>query len=182
MGLVATPFGGRNELPRPPAEIAEEVELFARRSGRHATLHFIPLDLTRPSRGGTWVVDFELRSADKRLLLYQESRAESVPTERVWLHVPDSESRTGYRPLNIHELGAGGVKQFLERGDTWSGRGEFLSIEEQARKAMEANRQVARNVKQEQREASRNMAEDTRRRRLKIPFLPIEIDLSNTKG
>lgn len=182
MGLVSTPFSGKQEVPRPPPDIADEVEMYARQSGRHATLRFCPHDLLHPRKGGTWRIQFTLRLDDKRMILYQESRTGKPPTEDVWLHVKDPESPTGYRPLDLEQMGSSGVKEFLERGNTWSGRGEFDSLEAQAREAMEANAKMREKNRESQKEASRNQASDTRRRRLKIPFLPIGIDLRSKKS
>ncbi|KKK55945.1 hypothetical protein LCGC14_3069470 [marine sediment metagenome] len=63
---------GRSEAPRAPVEIQEEVELYARESGRHARLIFVPMQLGGRADDGTWVVRFTLRSSDKRMEPYHQ--------------------------------------------------------------------------------------------------------------
>jgi hypothetical protein len=155
--------------------------MYARDHGRHAKLHFVPTEF-RNGRvvNGTWVARFSLMSNDKRLLLYQQGRAEEPPTEDVWFHRPVRGAREGEmdcEPLDICQMGASGVRQFLERGNTWSGRGEFSSLEEQARKAIEANAEMRQKFKEEKKEESRRRMVDERRSRLKIPFVQAGKDL-----
>lgn len=167
-------------LPTPPVEVADEVELWARESGRHGTLHFVPTLLAGARvMYGTWVVRLSLRENDKRMLLYKQGLAPEPPTEDIWLHEPDPASPTGYRPYNIMELGAGGVRQFLEKGNLWSGRGQFGSktLDELAREAIDKNQKAGGVAKAAAREECRLKLRDDRRWRLKIPFLPVGISL-----
>jgi hypothetical protein len=151
-------------LPRAPWDIAEEVELFARESGRTATLHYIP--------GSGWFARFSLRTNDPRMRLYQEGHAEAPPTEDVWFHRPKPGGRPGdFIMLDIEQMGRSGVRTFLERGNTWSGRGEFDSVEDAARKAMEANRREREKLRADARENNRYAQREKRRWRFKIPFL-----------
>jgi hypothetical protein len=170
----------RFESPRPPVEIADEVELYARQSDRHATLHFIPL-VTLGNRviAGTWMARFTLRSDDKRILLYQEGKIDEPPTEDVWFHVADPESPNGFRPLDILQMGVTGVREFLDRGNLLSGRGEFTSLEDQLLHSREHNRQVRTKHRAEQKALNRLAVRDKRRWWLKIPFLRVGIDLKN---
>jgi len=180
---------GRQELPRPPVEIADEVELWAREHGRHGTLHFVPTAL----RGfevirGAWVVRLSLRENDKRLLLYRQGLAPEPPTEDVWLHVPnahpekpipntDGLKEGPYVALDIVQLGAAGVRRFLEKGDTWSGRGEYQSLEQQVRAVRAENSAAREKFRADQKETSRLEQRDKRRWRFKIPFIPVSIGL-----
>lgn len=151
-------------LPRPPGDIAEEVELFARESGRTGTLHYIP--------GNGWFVRFSLRSNDERLQLYQQGQTGAPPTEDVWFHKPKPGGRPGeFLMLDIEQMGRSGVRTFLERGNTWSGRGEFNSVEEAARKAMAANRAERERIRAEAKENNRYRQRERRRSLFKIPFL-----------
>lgn len=193
MSLIAQ----RWELPRAPWDLREAVELYARESGRTASLHFMP--------GGGWFARFSLRSNDKRMLLWQQGMAAEPPTEDVWFHVPNPREHEGislsdlkqtkvpicwpvislkndrchmaFIPLDIVQMGTGGVKDFLERGNTWSGRGEFDSIEGQLRAVREANQKGKERFRATQKEESRHEQRDKRRWRLKIPFLRVGIDL-----
>lgn len=166
-------------MPVAPVEIADEVELYAREGGRHATLHFIPT-LIRYGRvvAGTWLVKFTLRPDDKRMLLYREGKVADPPTEDVWLHVADPEAPNGYRPLDLAALGASGVRTFLEKGNTWSGRGAFKSLEEVAQEAMRQNEAMKAKHRADMKEANRYEQRDLRRSRLKIPYLRVGVDLS----
>lgn len=180
----------RNGLPVVPVEIQDEVELYARESGRTATLHFIPTELANGTAiRGTWMARFSLRSNDKRLILYQQGMASEPPTEDVWFHeqnpdegnlIPGSYGRRegSYRALDILQMGASGIRTFLERGNMWSGRGEFKSLEEQAEKAKTANKEMREKHRQDQKETSRYEQRDKRRSRWKIPFLPVGVQLT----
>jgi hypothetical protein len=186
MGLIAVPLRGKQELPRAPVEIADAVEMYAREHDRHATLEFIPTWIDRGRvAAGAWVARFTLRNSDKRMQLYQQGLAPKPPTEDVWFHVRNPKAATNpkepdYFPLDIHQLGVSGIRQFLQRGDTWSGRGEFRSLEEQARLAMQSNTEMRERFRAEQKEASRLEQRDKRRSRFKIPFLRVGIDLKKT--
>jgi hypothetical protein len=171
----------RDGLPVAPVDIADAAEEYARESGRHATIHFIPIQVERERViHGTWLVRFSLRADDKRLQLYREGKVGEPPTEDVWLHVPDDAGFGGYRPLNLTELGAGGLRTFLDRGNSWSGRGEFASLEEQTRKASEANDAMRTKLRADQKEENRLEQREKRRHILGIPFLPVLIDLKGS--
>lgn len=189
MGRIASPDGRVSGRPVPPAAIADEVELYARQSGRTATMDFVPLRIIRGRVAeGVWRVRFSLRPNDPRMKLFQEGKAEKPPTEDVWLHTPNprrgqkiegafGQRELDYLPLDIEKLGPSGVREFLERGNTWSERGEYASIEEQAKAVQEHNDSIPAKNKAEQKEINRYQRREERRHRLKIPFLPIEIDL-----
>ncbi len=171
------------EAPRPPPEIASEVEQYAREFGRHATLHFVPF--------GGWFVRFSLRPNDKRLRAYQEGSLAQPPAEDVWLHVQNppagKRTKTGavepqYLPLNLYDMGASGVREFLERGNTWSGRGEHASVEAALRTTEETNEESRKRFREEQRFDSVKEQCDKRRSRFKIPFIPVGIDFGKHQG
>ena len=180
---------GRGEAPRAPVEIQEEVELYARESGRHAKIIFVPTSFANGCiASGTWLVRFTLRPNDKRLQAYQEGQAEKPATEDVWLHEsnPDEgkpiSGRPGqkegrYRPLDIVQMGTWGVRQFLESGNTWSGRGEFNSFEEQLRDVQDTNEEARVKFRADTKEENRLAQREKRRTRLKIPFLGVGVDL-----
>lgn len=168
--------------PRPPPEIDEEVKLWARKSGRDATMHFVP-------GYGCWFARLSLRCNDKRLLAYQRGEAPEPPTEDIWFHRPvtPEEVKKGahpvsFVPLDIHQMGVSGVREFLERGDTWSGRGEHRSLEDLRDKTSKHNEVVKEKNRADAREEVVKMAMDTRRTRLKIPFHRVGIDLREEKS
>jgi len=185
MGLIQT---RQHEMPHAPVDIADEVELWARQSGRHASLAFVPT-LFRNGRiaAGTWVVKISLRADDGRMGLYREGKVSAPPTEDVWLHEPNPAAgreipgthglkEQPYRPLNLMQLGASGVRQFLEKGDTWSGRGEYGSLEEQLRKVRQNNEDTKAKVRATEKEDSRLEQRDKRRSRFRIPFLSARLN------
>lgn len=188
-------------LPKPPPDLREVVELYAREYDRQGTLHFF--------MGCGWFANLSLRSNDKRLLLYQEGRAAKPPTEQVYFHVPNPNEQFGvskgelermddpvlwpcislkgdrcrqpFIPLDIVQMGPARVRDFLERGNLWSGRGEFDSLEEQLREVREKNQAAVEKFRQDQKEANRHEQRDKRRWRLKIPYLPVGIDLGKKR-
>jgi len=170
-------LGDRSELPAAPAEIADEVELWARQSGRHARLHFFP---TRFRHGrivsGTWVVRLTLKAGDKRLSLYQQGKVAEPPTEDVWLHEPDGQG--GYRALNLTDMGASGVREFLEKGNMWSGRGQFGSLEEQLRKVNQDNEAARQKNRADAKDQALVRTADRRRSALGIPFVGVVADIT----
>ena len=147
------------------------MELWARDSGRHARLHCSP--------NGTWFVRLTLKSTDSRMKLWQEGFAEEPPGEDVWLHIPNPRAgqdylgvlQGDYIPLDINHLGVEKLREFLEQGDTWSGRGQYLSLMDQLRKVRQNNDDFRVDHRAHHREESRYEMRQTRRFRLKIPFL-----------
>lgn len=170
-GVREVPRIGRNGLPQCPPDIQEVVELHARKSGRTGTMHFAP--------GIGWFARFSVRSNDPQLRAYQEGRAPEPPSEDVFFRVPDPKgTRPGDSiPLDIVQLGASGVKEFLEKGDTWSGRGQYGSVVEAARKTSEHNRTVGAKAKEKAREDNKDHLRDRRRQFLKIPYHRVGIDI-----
>ncbi len=174
-------------MPTAPAEIADEVEMYARESGRHAALTFIPTSVdmnTGRILGGTWRVDLSLHPEDPRMLIYQEGRMEKPPVEEIWLHKenPNPESwRDKYTPFDINQMGPSGVRQFLERGNIHSGRGEFDSMDDVVRKTAELNEKRRQKRYDDAEDRVRKRARDKRRSRQKIPFLRVGIDLLKPK-
>lgn len=157
--------------PRAPYEYQDVAELWARGSGRHAKLHFAP--------NGTWFVRISLKSDDPRMELYKLGLVEEPMGEDVWLHLPNpaegktirGEKQGPFIPLSLDDLGTSGLREFLERGDTWSGRGEYMSLLEQRRKVNDSNEDVRVKNRAHQKEENRHEMRQSRRSRLKIPFL-----------
>lgn len=162
-------------LPTAPYDLQEECELYARESGRHAKLHYFP--------GAGWFVRFSLRpNDDKRLLLAQAGMiAEEEIGEDVFFSVPDPrrDARPGDMiPLDINQMGRSGIREFLERGNSWSGRGQYTSIVDAHLKAREANRLQKIKLRQEMKEANRQRQREQRRWWLKIPLVQVGIELA----
>ena len=104
-------------------EIADAVELWARRSGRHATIGWVPTDPPTPQ------VRITLKPDDGRLEAYRQGLVSEEPVETVEL-VDWEEGSLQSTPLNLGDLGVSGVMEILEKGDTWSGRGEYDSLQQ----------------------------------------------------
>jgi len=193
MGLIET-RGGRSELPIASAEIQDEVELYARESGRHAKIHYVPTEIDIKSGevlAGTWRVDMTLRPDDKRNVTYQEGRMDKPPVEEIWIHDPNPSPKgplDRYKARNIQQMGASGVREFLERGNIHSGRGEFSSMDDVIRKTDELNENKKQKRYDEAEDRVRMRSRDRRRSRLKkvhgkssFPFLSVAIDLLKPK-
>lgn len=113
---------GRSAHPRVPVEIADAVELWARQFGRHATIAWVPTSPPTPQ------VRISLKASDPMRQMADLFQGEE-PAETVEL-VKWDEKRGCYAPVSLDDLGVTGVLEILERGNTWSGRGEFSSHEE----------------------------------------------------
>lgn len=154
----------RTELPRCPWDIQEVVELWARESDRHAKVFFVP--------NAGWMARISLKSDDERMISFQQGLAEEPPTEDIWFHEPVQGGRPGdYEPLDILQMGASGVREFLERGNTWSGRGEYRSLEEQLQQVRAGNLAAKESFRAKKKEDSRKRQMAKRRNRLGIPLL-----------
>lgn len=178
----------RGAVPVAPVDIADEVEHWARLHGRHASIQFVPTQFFHGRIfNGSWVVRLTLRSNDKRLLAYQQGKVAEEPMEDVWLQVPNPKANqpigtTGLRelpflPLDLHQMGASGVREFLERGDMWSGRGEFRSLEQQMRMARDARAIDKYRHRERHKNSVREKMLEWRRRLFKIPLHRVGIDL-----
>lgn len=156
-----------------PAAYAEAVELYARKSGRHATMRFQPAI-------NCWTVEFTLRPTDGRLEAFQAGRVMEEPKEVVYLwrfEEPRDRGRPGmYVGFKLEDLGVAEMIAFLEKGNTW-GRGDYRSHSQAAKhqwdKQMEARAKI--DVAAKLQAVERGM--DKRRTTLKIPYLGVGIDL-----
>lgn len=127
------------QAPSAPPEIAEAVELYAREGGRTGSIRYAPYPLN------LWEARFSLKPNDPAMRAWQEGRASEPPTETVLFveQNPDSGKRKSFvddrgrrityvdgpfRAIDIRQLGAEGVRNFLQKGNTWSGRGQFASV------------------------------------------------------
>lgn len=171
----------RNAMPRAPAAIADAVELWARKQGRNSNIHYVPY--------GGWFVDLTLKPDDPRMKLFRDGKAEQPPTERVWFHVPnpkagqralDGSMEPEFLPIDILQLGAEGCVKHLEKGNTFSGRGEFDSLDEALEYAREKNKEMKRKNRAHHREENRLEQRHKRRWRFGIPVIQAGIDLAKS--
>lgn len=190
MGRIITK---RPEMPLAPAEYKDAVELYARETGRHGDLVFIPTE-TRLGKvvRGTWLARFTLRDSDPLLGLSQRQEVAKTPTEDVWFHTPNPLEgqpipgthglrEPAFKPLSIQEMGVSGIRTFLQKGNMWSGRGQYNSLEEQVQKVREQNKEAKEKNRSDAKEANRFDQRDRRRSRFKVPFIRVGIDLKNPK-
>lgn len=188
-------LGGQSVVPRAPAEISDAAELWARKSGRSAKVHFAPL--------AGWFVRLSLKPNDKAMKAWQEGRAPEPPTEDVFFHVKNpfegvymsvqdvlADARFKHLPLidwwagrkvmlptylqlDILQMGVSGVTAYLEREDTWSGRGQYASLDEETKKRQERDRLGKESLREKQETQAGERAKDRRRQIAKIPYLRI---------
>lgn len=163
---------GRSDVPRAPWEVREEVELYAREHGRTGTVELVAV----PGGFACWVVKLSLRPNDERMRAYQEGRSGEPVPEMVWLMDHD----TG-KALDIQQMGAAGVRRFLDRGNTWSGRGEFASVSDAVRTARERDEAATARAREQAKEENRYERREKRRQYLQIPAIPVGIDLKRSK-
>lgn len=160
----------RFDPPACPAEIRDEVEKYAREWGRTGKVQWAPVS--------GWFAEFSLKPDDPRMVSYQAGLAAEPEKERVWFHrQKPSRGLPEYEPLDIVQMGAAGVREFLDRGNLWSGRGEFRDMTDKMRKTFDANGKVAEVVRAEQKEKVMDHMKDHRRSLLKIPFLGVGVNL-----
>lgn len=168
---------GRSAAPSAPPEVADEVELYARENGRHATLQWVPFV-------NAWEVRFTLRDNDPIKGLVRagarEEQYESVLLQERNPKYP-APGETPYTSLDIWQMGPSGVRAFLEKGNTWSGRGEFSSHAEAATFAAESNRAKKERTRRDARNNAVDRAKDARRQVHKIPFHRVGVDLKGAK-
>lgn len=163
-------LGARSEAPRPPAEIAEEVEKYAREWDRSGSIELV----RAPNGFVCWLIKFTPRPNDPKWLRYREGRGPEPHPELVWL----MDNETG-KPLDIHQMGASGVRAYLEKGNTLSGRGEYGSVLEAIEQTSARNLEERDRFRQKMKEENRYERRQDRRRYLGIPQISPGIDLKN---
>lgn len=153
-----------------PTEMQDEVEKWARQSGRHATVVWKPPPLA------CFAVEIDLRPSDERLKAWQEGDLEEKPKELVYLHRWDGEEGR-YEPIHLHELGTQGLLTHLRRGDTWSGRGKFDSIQEAVQHSIQSWKDRKEKMRERARDRAIQKGLSVRRQVCGIPFEKVGIDL-----
>lgn len=168
------------DLP-PPPEFADAVELYARKTGRHGKLKFVPFPLN------CWVVEITRRVDDPMMAAVQSQRVEEA-SEPVYLwrdSNPVETAKAGrqhYVGYKLDELGVTGLIEFLEKTNTLSGRGQYNSHAEAARDQAYKGEKAREKIVNDKRENVRDMAEEFRRQINKIPLLGVGIDLQTPES
>ena len=160
----------------PPVEFADAVEMYARRHDRNGALRFIPPPVN------CWIVAFSLKPNDPRRLLGDDQE------EIVYLwRQPTREERAKQNgPLNyvgykLDELGVTGLVEFLEKTNTWSGRGQYDSLASAMRDQDEKKATAMQKAVDQGRQDAVDDGMQKRRQVLKIPFLPVGINLKKSR-
>lgn len=158
-----------------PVEYRDAVELYAREFGRHADIVWIP-------EIRTWQVRFTLMPDDPLGGLEGEERFETVELVRPGTrpHPRTGQPMPYMAPIELEELGVSGLLEYLRKGNTWSGRGEYRSQAEAERKIEEANRERSERRAREARQTAIDRAQEERRLITGQPQVPVGIDLTQT--
>ena len=136
--------------------------MYARENGRSSSLQYVP--------NVGWMARFSLKPNDPAMRAWREGRAEEPPTEDVFFIQPDPKNPKRMVQMDIHQMGTSGVRQFLERGNSWSGRGEYRDLGESMQASREATEKHKRDVKNEAREAAAEAGARALTERFKRPW------------
>ncbi len=169
-----------------PVEYRDAVELWARQFGGHADIRWVP----HPAN--VWQVLLQLKPNDPRRAAGEEWEtvelhrfipkpyAPGVTAEeqkKLRRHPRTNAIMPGFIAYELDELGVSGVVEFLSKGSLMSGRGQFTSAEQAGEHVRQQTRDERTKEREGQRERARERALDRRRTHLKIPFLPVGIEL-----
>ena len=172
MGLIAT-VGGARQQRRAPLEFQDAVELHFRKTGRHATVVWIPEPVCQ------WQVRITLRPDDPALRAYQAGEVEEEPVETVEITYFNEDVGL-YVGYELDELGVSGLVEMLEKGDMWSGQGRFGSIQEAMTYQVQTQRSQRERLKQAMRDEALAVGRDVQKRVLNEPVLPVGISFNES--
>lgn len=121
-----------------------------------------------------WTINLTMPADAPVMKSYRDGNLEQseVPTEGIPLIEQDP--KTGkFRALDLEQYGPSGIVEMLEKGDTWSGRGEHRSLTEFVAKTIEANREHRENVKKQQKEIVREELKERRHKKFGAPTISV---------
>lgn len=158
--------------PRVPVEIADAVEKWARKYGRHARVTYI--DHVEPP-----IPQVRITPAPGDPLAEKVQTGELPPeaAEETVELMHQKRGEPGYTPYRLEELGVSGVLRILNRGNTWSGRGEFDSPVEASEEAREQNQRARKEAYREGLDETIQAGRSVRRQAFGIPLKEVGIDL-----
>lgn len=186
---------GRQSSRVAPVEYRDAVALYAREIGASGDIVWVDAPVN------CWQVRLSLKPDDPRCRRMDGENVEAVELqkfvhpdpahpayprgdvkllEKLRRHPRTNRLMPGYVALRLGDLGVSGVVEILQRGSLLTGRGEFDSMEEVLAHVHGRNRERLAKSREAHREAARNLAATTRRRVLKIPFLPVGIEFGRT--
>lgn len=167
-GLILPGRTGRERAAKPtvPAEIADAVEQWARRWGRHARIDHVTY--TSPP---TPQVRISPKHGDPNLKLVQDGKIPPEEAEEV-VHLWEwDEEKRCYVGVPLSSLGVQGVLRWLNRGNTWSGSGEYDSLQEALTDQREKKRREQKKLRRELKEDVRRIAQEVGRHMLGVPTI-----------
>ena len=174
MSLVTRVRGDRGRRFA-PVEFQDAVELHYRKSGRHATIIWIPEPVCQ------WQLRITMRPNDPARRAWQAGDMEEEPFE-IFEITHYNEEVGLYQGYELEELGVSGLIEMLEKSDSWSGTGQFDSLEEamayQVQQQHDNKKQLERYIRAEVEAAGRSLAHIIREE----PYLTVGIDLSSPEG
>lgn len=174
-----------------PVEYRDAVALYAREIGASGDIVWVDAPVN------CWQVRLSLNPNDPRCRRMKGEAVETVELQR-WVHpdpahpsYPKDDPRLlerlrrhprtnlrmpGYVAFELTDLGVSGVVEILQRGSLLTGRGEFNSLEEVLEVVDRRERDKRDREREAHRQGARDLAAATRRKVLKIPFLPVGIE------
>jgi len=159
-----------------PEDIVRAVEDWGKNCGRKAKIAFAPYPAGLSPAEGCFTIFLERKDDDPVRRLYKEGKTPQMPYEAVPLQQWDKEQGC-YFPLNIHEYGASGVVGILQKGDMWSGNGEYPSMKEAAKASIDRMEAAMKKERADVNEFGREIGSLHRRTALGIPYVSVGIDL-----
>ncbi|HWV58689.1 MAG TPA: hypothetical protein VNZ57_14630 [Longimicrobiales bacterium] len=146
---------------------------WGREHGREAWIEWHPI-LDCP------VIHFRRRDSDPMLREHQEGRAPET-TESVMLHWYDKEARR-FRPLDLGQMGAGGIREMLDRANLWSGRGEYRDMQAAIEAAIRRQGEHREALRRKAEQAGRKIGWLLRRHLLDLPHVLVTSDVARNNN
>lgn len=161
MKVRVSPITGQ---PEAPAWFVDEVELWAREWGRHATTRWEP-------KLNCFVSYLSRQPDDPVLELVQQGKRADEGEPFYWhewsnkpvKRSPFGKMVPGYVSLDPEDLGVSGVRERLDRANLW-GRGEYDSLDDLADKVTEANEKTTESKRAQLKDGLRDPLRTTIRR------------------
>lgn len=173
--LVVPGKEGRKRAQQPPVppEISEAVELWAREWGRHARItHLMITDPPTPQ------IHLSPKPNDPRRKKVQEGEwapEEAEETVHLWEY-EGTAPEGSYVGIPLRSLGVRGVLRWLERGNTWSERGEVDSLQEGVDRERKRRKRAEKQVEDSDLDDVEHIAKRVKRQITDTPLIQPGID------
>jgi len=170
-----------------PPEFQDAVARFARdNGGQTAEIVWIPFEVN------CWQVKLYLKADDPRRKFDDPGTHFEPVMLHEWVdpvgepnhpraHKLTNRNRPGFVSLELEELGVEGLLDILRKGSLMSGRGEYASAEHALKASLRRDEERREKMRLESKDKAVTRWRDKRRQALKIPFLPVEIELRSGK-